>query len=283
MTIDPLLHRIVAAQPYPMLFVTISGAHLYGFPSSDSDFDLRGAHVLPLDAVVGLEVRDETVEQSMMVPPDTSSGLRPPSPQSGEGAGALEIDIVSHDVRKFFGLLLKKNGYVLEQLFSPLIVHTTPEHAELKALAGGGKGSAGVITKHHSHHYFGFAETQRKLFLKESPRRVKPLLYVYRVLLTGIHLMRTGVIEANLVALNEEFRLPHITDLVARKLAGPEKSKLEDADGAFHESEYQRLRTELQAAHDVSTLPELPSDEARAALSDLLVRVRLKSFQSGAF
>ena len=44
------------------------------------------------------------------------------------------MDIVSHDVRKFFGLLLKKNGYVLEQLFSPLVVHTTPEHEELKAI-----------------------------------------------------------------------------------------------------------------------------------------------------
>src|SRR5262245_32041816 len=180
------------------------------------------------------------------------------------------MDIVSHDVRKFFGLLLKKDGYVLEQLFSPLIVHTTPEHAELKAIA------RGCITKHHAHHYFGFAETQWNLFLKESPRRVKPLLYVHRVLLTGIHLMRTGRIEANLVTLNEEFRLPYITDLVARKLAGPEKSKLEDADIAFHESEYQRLRRELQSAHDASQLPELPSDETRAALNDLLVRVRLQ-------
>jgi hypothetical protein len=26
MTIDPRLHRIVAAQPYPLLFATISGA-----------------------------------------------------------------------------------------------------------------------------------------------------------------------------------------------------------------------------------------------------------------
>ena len=41
-----------------------------------------------------------------------------------------------------------------------------------------------------------------------DPPRVKPLLYVYRVLLTGIHLMRTGEVEANLVTLNEEFRLP---------------------------------------------------------------------------
>lgn len=216
MTIDPRLHRIVAAQRYPLLFATISGAHLYGFPSPDSDFDLRGAHVLPLDRIVGLDRKDETVECSRVI----------------EG---LEMDIVSHDVCKFLGLLLKKNAYVLEQLYSPLVVHTTPEHAELKAVA------PGCITKHHSHHYFGFAETQWKLFLKESARRVKPLLYVYRVLLTGIHLMRTGEVEANLVTLNEEFRLPYLAELVARKLAGPEMSKLEDADTAFHESEYQRL------------------------------------------
>lgn len=105
--IDPRLHRIVAPQPHPLLFATISGAHLYGIPSPDSDFDLRGAHVLPMERVVGLEVRDETVEDSRVI-------------------GGLEMDIVSHDVRKFFGLLLKRNGCVLEQLFSPLIVHATP-------------------------------------------------------------------------------------------------------------------------------------------------------------
>ena len=234
-----------------MLFATISGAHLYGFPSSDSDFDLRGAHILPIEKVVGLDVHDETVEDSRVI----------------EG---LEMDIVSHDVKKFFGLLLKKNGYVLEQLFSPLVVHTTPDHGELKAIA------RGCITKHHSHHYFGFVETQWKLFLKETPRRVKPLLYAYRVLLTGIHLMRAGEVEANLVKLNEAFRPRYIPDLIARKLAGPEKSKLEDADVAFHESEYQRLRGELQAAHDASPLPELPSEDTRTALNDLLVRIRLR-------
>ncbi|MEO6994606.1 MAG: nucleotidyltransferase domain-containing protein [Lacunisphaera sp.] len=250
MTIDPRLHHIVSAQPYPLLFATISGAHLYGFPSPDSDFDLRGAHILPLDKVVGLETSDETLEDSRVI----------------EG---MDMDIVSHDIRKFFKLLLKKNGYVLEQLHSPLIVHTTPEHAELKTIA------RGCVTRHHSHHYFGFAETQWKLFLKESPRRVKPLLYVYRVLLTGIWLMRTGVIEANLVTLNETFRLPYLPDLIARKLGGPEQSNLADADIGFHEREYQRLRTELQAAHDESKLPEVPDDQTRRYLNDLLLRSRL--------
>src|SRR5207249_4591082 len=172
MTIDPRLNRIVASQPYPLVFATISGAHLYGFPSPDSDFDLRGAHVLPLESVVGLDVRNETVEQNMIVPPHPG-----PLPIGcGEG-GPLEMDIVSHDVRKFCGLLLKKNGYVLEQLFSSLIVHTTPEHEELKEIClseisstspnplpdrGGEGGRTGVIAKHHSHHHFGFLETQWK-------------------------------------------------------------------------------------------------------------------------
>ena len=57
----------MAAQPYPLLFTTISGAHLYGFPSPDSDYDLRGTHVLPLDAIVGLGVRDQTVQDERSI------------------------------------------------------------------------------------------------------------------------------------------------------------------------------------------------------------------------
>src|SRR5256885_12012352 len=116
MTIDPRLHRIVAAHPYSLLFATISGAHLYGFPSPDSDFDLRGVHLLPLKEVVGLQTGPETIEKSGVY-------------------DGLEIDLVTHDAKKFFSLLLKKNGYVLEQVLSLLVVHTTPEHDELQEIA----------------------------------------------------------------------------------------------------------------------------------------------------
>src|SRR5215831_1464455 len=248
MTIDPRLHRIVAVQPYPLLFATISGAHLYGFPSPDSDYDLRGAHILPVREVIGLDPGRETIEVSAV-------------------RDGLEIDLVTHDVKKFLGLLLKKNGYVLEQLFSPLVLHTTPEHDELKAIA------KTCVTRHHSHHYFGFAETQWNLFDKERPRRVKPLLYVYRVLLTGIHLMRGGEIEANLVRLNEEFELSYISELIERKLAGPEKSALDDVDVEFHRREFERLRGMLEDAYRASSLPEAPA--GREALNDLLIRLRL--------
>ena len=135
----------VARHPYPLVFATISGAHLYGFPSPDSDYDLRGCHVLPVREVVGLDVGPETIESS-------------------KDEDGLELDLVTHDARKFFSLMLKKNGYVLEQLYSPLVVHTSPEYEELKAIA------QGCVTRHHSHHYFGFAETQWRLFEKGSPR-----------------------------------------------------------------------------------------------------------------
>ncbi len=248
------LMKHVEQHPYPLMFATISGAHLYGFPSPDSDFDLRGVHLLPLEQVVGLDVGQETVEKEGIY-------------------DGLEIDLVTHDAKKFFSLMLKKNGYVLEQIFSPLVVHTTPGHEELKTIANG------CITRHHSHHYLGFAATQWKLFQKESPPRVKPLLYVYRVLLTGIHLMRTGEVEANLRTLNEEAKLAYIEELVQRKLSGPEKGNLPEADVEFHEREYERLVRKLEAASDESSLPE--AGTSKPALNDLLVRLRLAQTVAG--
>jgi predicted nucleotidyltransferase len=251
---EPRLKRQVELHPYPLLFATISGAHLYGFPSPDSDYDLRGVHLLPLEEVVGLKVGQETVEKS---------GVH----------DGLEIDLVTHDARKFFGLLLKKNGYVLEQVLSPLVVHTTPEHGELKEIA------RHCVTRHHAHHYLGFSETQWRLFQKEDPPRVKPLLYVYRVLLTGIHLMRTGEVQASLNLLNEDFKLPYIPDLIGRKVGDTEKGRLEQADLGLHRREYERLRSALEQAHQESKLPEAPS--GMAAMHDLLVRIRLGKGERG--
>jgi hypothetical protein len=242
------LRSIVAAQPYPLLFATLSGAHLYGFPSPDSDYDLRGSYVLPLPEVVGLNTRRETLELS------------------AEHA-ALQLDLVMHDVEKYCRLLLRPNGYVLEQLCSPVVIHTTAAHAELLDLV------PQLLTRHHAHHYLGFAETQWRLFEKERPRRVKLLLYVFRVLLTGIHLMRTHQVEANLLALNEIYPLEYIPELVARKLAGAERGTLADDDVAHYAAEYARLRAVLEATREIADLPDEPS--CRAEMNDLLVRVRL--------
>lgn len=248
MNFDPRLEKQLNEHPYPLLFATISGSHIYGFPSPDSDYDLRGVHILPLETVIGLKEGQVTVECSRV-------------------DDGLEIDLVTHDVSKFFQLMLKKNGYVLEQLLSPLVLQATPEYEELKALA------PGCVTRYHAYHYLGFAATQWKLFQKEDPPRVKPLLYVYRVLLTGLHLMRTGEVEPNLIHLNEEARLSYIPELIERKLEGSERSTLDAADMEFHRREYQRLVSELEQALETTSLPEQPN--SGAALNDLLVRIRL--------
>jgi uncharacterized protein len=242
------LAQIVAEQPYPLVFATISGAHLYGFPSPDSDYDLRGVHQLPLRELVGLKTGEETIEISRQLPD-------------------LELDLVTHELKKFMGLMLKRNGYVLEQLLSPLVMHSSPIHGELQELV------PTCLTKHHSHHYLGFAQTQWRLFSQGDPLRVKPLLYVYRVLLTGIHLMRSGVVEANLVTLNQEFRLAYLDDLIAQKVSGTEKGALSATDLAFHQQEFTRLLERLETARDASHLPDEP--KANAAMHDLLLRVRL--------
>jgi predicted nucleotidyltransferase len=243
-----LLRDEAARHPYPLLFATVSGAHLYGFPSPDSDYDLRGAHVLPAREAVGLLPKRETIG---------FSGLR----------AAVEMDLVTHDVLKFFAMLLKRNGYVLEQLYSPLVVHTTPEHEELKMIP------AGCVSRHHSHHYVGFAATQWDLLQKDNPPRVKPLLYVYRVLLTGIYLMRIGRVEANLLRLNDEFKLTYVPELVARKMAGPENGALNTTELEFHSSEYRRLLAQLEVEAAETKLRAEP--DCREALNDLLVRIRL--------
>ena len=86
--------------------------------------------------------------------------------------------------------------------------------------------------------------------------------------------MQTGVIEANLIKLNEIFDLPYIADLIAQKLADAEKSTLSNVDVAFHQREYERLRDRLQEAYEASTLPEAPV--GKVSLHNLLVKLRIR-------
>ncbi|MBY8344714.1 nucleotidyltransferase domain-containing protein [Streptomyces spinosirectus] len=240
------LTAVVAEQPDPVLFATVSGAHLYGFPSRDSDVDLRGAHLLPTADLVGLREPEET--RSRMWDRD-----------------GVEMDLVTHDLRKFVRLMLRRNGYVLEQLLSPLVVHTTDAHRELAALA------PAVVTRHHAHHYRGFARTQWRLFDKTG--ELKPLLYTFRVLLTGIHLMRSGQVRAHLPTLLGEMEAPaYLADLIAAK-AEQEHGKA-DVDHARVQADVERLHVVLDEAQTASALPDAPA--VHDALHDLVVRIRLE-------
>ena len=249
-TVDvPGLREVVAEQPYQLLFATVSGAHLYGFPSADSDVDLRGVHLLPADEVVGLRHGPETLERMWL-------------------RDGVELDLVTHDLLKFARLLLRPNGYVLEQLLSPLVVHTSDAHAELAHHA------PGCVTRRHAHHYRGFARTQWQLFGRTN--ELKPLLYTFRALLTGIHLMRAGVVQADLSVLVSELRGPSfLAELITAKAAGEHLTLSGGPSAELLWQTYERWLAELIAAQEKSTLPEQPSAEPQ--LHDFVVQLRLKA------
>lgn len=181
-------------------------------------------------------------------------------------SNGLDLDLVTHDIGKFATLLLKRNGYVLEQLYSPLVVAGGELHDELKTVA------ARCITRHHVHHYLGFADTQWAVF--EKTGRLKPLLYTFRVLKTGIHLMRTGRVQADLTALlAEDPHVPYLQDLVDQKRTGRERDPAPSDSSSRFEDDVSTLRDALRQAYDDSPLPEAPT--AGPALHDLVVRARL--------
>ncbi|MEV6262606.1 nucleotidyltransferase domain-containing protein [Streptomyces sp. NPDC051784] len=240
------LASVLGGEPCPLAFATVSGAHLYGFPSQDSDVDLRGVHVLPAKDLLGLREPEET--RSRMWEHD-----------------GVEMDLVTHDLRKFVRLMLRPNGYVLEQLLSPLVVHSTELHAELASLA------PAVVTSNHAHHYRGFAGTQWRLFGKTG--ELKPLLYTFRALLTGIHLMRTGTLVAHLPTLLDEVAAPaYLPELIQAK-AGAEHGPAHLVDAGRASRDIEALHAVLDEAQAGSHLAEAPS--GFGALHDLVVRVRL--------
>lgn len=238
------LRAVVANQPEAHLFVTIGGAHLYGYSTAESDVDLRGCHRLPTDALFALERPSETVERL-------------------EVAGGQEIETVSHEVEKYLRLMLKRNGAALEQIFSPLVVVETPALAELRDLA------RGCITRGLYHHYRSAMQSIYRAYQREEPRRVKPLLVLYRLAMTAIHVLRDGDVETNLPRLGEMFDFPNVTELIERKRADEAAAVADDASCL---ADIERLGVILDETYAASTLPDMPSN--RAAIDAFLYRQR---------
>lgn len=228
------------------LFWTVSGSHLYGFSSADSDIDLRGAFAAPLPALVGIRNVVDTREAKDVL-------------------GGREVESVAHEAGKYLRLLAKHNGYVLEQIFSPLVARGADFLERLRPIA------RKCVTTGCHRHYRGFLHTTRAQFEKETAKKAKTLLYAYRVVLTGIHMLETGEVEPHLPTLNERFRVPFIPELIARK-ASAEFGVLTDVDVAFHREQLAEWEKKLDAAHAASKLPaEPPWDE----LDRFLVELRL--------
>lgn len=246
-TFVPTLRNFIA---HPLLFVSISGAHLYGFDSPDSDVDLRGCHVLPVKELIGLDEPRMTVDRMALV----------------DGS---EVDLVSHDLKKYVTLLIRQNGNYLEQLFSPLMVVDTLYAEELRHLV-----RQGNIARHVYHAYAAYAKGKHQEWRTDALKgaaRLKPLLYAYRVSLTGIHLLTTGEVNANLAELAPAYGYGYLLDLIIAKTAEHAAVALPVEE---HDLALGALQERLRAAYESSPLPDEPQN--RAALNDFIVQVRLE-------
>ena len=246
-----MAHRmrlLVRKHPHTLLFASVHGSKLHGFDTPDSDRDIRGCHVLPLEVVIGLSGGQQSIRMK------------------DDGLEASEVELATHDVKKFFAMLLNRNGNLLEEVFSPLELVTGPFHVELRNIA------RDCITRGHYRHFLGMAGQALNAIEKKGRARAKYALHVYRALLAGIHLMNTGEIEPHLPTLNADARLTHVEELMERRNAALDEARLQPKEVELISDEFNRLKVVLEGASDSSSLPEYP--QGRARLNDLLIRVR---------
>ena len=112
-----------------------------------------------------------------------------------------------------------------------------------------------------------------EVFTSEEPKRVKTLLYIYRILLTGLHLLEASDVDANLPRLAAERGMDFVIDLVERKRTG--ERTLERRRWNTTRSAYRRSRRDASRAYQTSQLPDsVPNlDE----INEFLIETRLEN------
>jgi predicted nucleotidyltransferase len=231
------------------LSVAVTGAHACGFPSADSDLDLKGIHVAPTAEIL-----------SLAPPPDSLDMITEFDDTS--------IDYTSHEIGFALRLLLKGNGSMLERILSPFQVLRSDRREWLQGL------TRAAVSRRFSHYYQAvFGSIQEEC--REAPvKTAKAYLYAYRSALSGIHLMRTAECVMDVEVLAREYEFPGVEALLEHKRAGAEEATIDDV--ARYEEDWPRLDALLDAAFRESTLPEAPPNVD--ALSSFLIEERRRHF-----
>lgn len=227
-----IANRVLAeeGQRRDHLVVSLSGAHAYGFPSPDSDLDLKAVHVAPTASLLGLYQRPETADRLEVI----------------EG---VEIDYTSNELQVVLRGVLAGNGNFVERLLGPSVLQQSPILSALRPLV------SGALSKKVYRHYRGFAMSQRKE-LEGSPQpTTKRILYVLRTTMTGVHLLRTREVVTDLGQICDRYGFSNARALIEAKRAG-EKSPLAPEVLAAWQGELDRAFLLLDQASADSTLPE---------------------------
>ncbi|HEY5927585.1 MAG TPA: nucleotidyltransferase domain-containing protein [Kofleriaceae bacterium] len=217
------------------LVIYLSGAHAYGFPSPDSDLDLKCVHIAPTRELVGLHAAEDPNERIDIV-------------------DGVELDYGSNELAPVLRGAIKGNGNYLERILGELALGGDPVLlGEARAVV------KPVLSRRVSKHYGGFAMSQLQAFDKKPS--AKRALYVLRTAATGRHLLAHGEVVTDVARLGA-FVPAEIGELLAIKQRG-ERQEL-DADQAT------QWRTRLVAAIDAidTAWPTsvLPTDAPLAAV-----------------
>lgn len=152
-----------------LLFISVSGSHVYGSPNTNSDIDLRGCHIEKTEDVLRIRKPNFTYEKSF-----------------GEN------DVVTHEIEKYLSLLLHSNGNLQETVRSPIILYKDKYFFELQKVADL------CVSKQLHAHYRGFAAHMlHHAYHSDERRHKKNVMYMFRNLLSGIHVLRTGEFVMN--------------------------------------------------------------------------------------
>jgi uncharacterized protein len=213
--------------------VSLSGAHAYGFPSPDSDLDLKAIHVAATEQLLGLS------------PPAASA------PDRIEVVDGVEVDYSSNELQPVLVGILQGNGNFIERVLSRFVLRSSAEHGALRDLVARG------LSRRLHRHYRGFATGQLREWEKDGFRSAKKLLYVLRTTLTGTHALLTGEIETDVTRLLDAHGFGAALELVEAKRRG-ERSELAPDVSERWKRRVVRAFEVLDDALARSALPEEP-------------------------
>ena len=229
------------------LVVYLSGSHSYGFPSPDSDLDIKAVHTEATARLLGLAT-----------PAPSASRL--------EVVRGVEIDYTSNEIGAVLAGVLSGNGNYIERLLGELVLQEEPELAGLRPLV------RRALSRRVYRHYRGFGFQQRTAFEGAGAPTAKQLLYILRTTLTGAHLLATGELVSDLRLLLDRHGLGDARELIEMKRAG-ERSPLDSGVADRWRSRLDDLFGLLELARESSVLPEEP--DSAGELEAWLIQHRL--------
>jgi predicted nucleotidyltransferase len=228
------------------LVICLSGAHAYGFPSPDSDLDLKCVHIAPTADLVGLSPIDD--------PPDRI-----------EIVDGVELDYGSNELAGVLRGALKGNGNFLERILGDLVLggdRALLEEARAVVRP--------LLSRRVARHYGGFATSQLRAF-DEAPS-AKRALYVLRTAATGRCLLARGELLTDVARLGA-FLPAEIDELLEMKRRG-ERQELPPERAAAWRERLAAAVAAVDAAVPASMLPPDPPEPAVAALEAWVRDVR---------